>query len=168
VLSDGDNASPGLSGGSSGGDQTADDSTGSGQVGPAQVDAPVRVISDGDDGGGTTPGGSDPTPTDPTPSDSGSPTPSGGAKPADDTPSGDTFELVDDGDRPDEEPAAEVLSGGDGGAAPGDAPAGSVRVLGAQAGSLPVTGLGLLAMFAMGLVLMASGFALRRGGSEPK
>jgi hypothetical protein len=47
-------------------------------------------------------------------------------------------------------------------------PAGTVRVLGAQASSsLPVTGLGLLGMFVLGLGLMANGAALRRGGREP-
>src|SRR5918992_1578293 len=59
---------------------------------------------------------------------------------------------------------------GSGGAisAPGGAPAGSVQVLGAQAsGGLPVTGLGLLWTFVLGLMFMASGSALRRGGIEP-
>jgi hypothetical protein len=66
------------------------------------------------------------------------------------------------------QPVADVLAGGDGGAGKGDVPAGSVRVLGAQASDgLPVTGLGVLAMFVLGLVLMASGAALRRGGIEP-
>jgi hypothetical protein len=65
-------------------------------------------------------------------------------------------------------PVADVLSGGDGGMDDGDVPAGSVRVLGAQAGSLPVTGLGLLATFVLGLVLMANGTALRMAGREPR
>jgi len=61
---------------------------------------------------------------------------------------------------------AETLSeAGEGGDDGETVPTGSVRTLGE--GSLPVTGLGLLATFLMGLALMANGVALRAAGRQP-
>jgi hypothetical protein len=156
VVSDGSNGSPGA--GSGGGPQSTQDSEGTAQVGSVRVNAPIRVASDGDDGGGDTGGGA------PAPSQA-EPPPSGGEAPADSGP-GSNPESIADEDAPAanqpaaNQPAADVLSGGGDGGADGEAaPTGSVRTLGE--GSLPVTGLGLLVTFLLGLVLMANGSALR-------
>jgi hypothetical protein len=205
VLSDGDNGAAsgtGAGGSSGGGPQTATDSTGTAQLEPAIVNAPIRVISDGDDPAaqpsqtdspGRDPSGSgDPTPggTDP-PGDGGGTSGPGGENPGSVGGVPGAEDLGGDAEKPGEgtgggspgsgghdlvlrgdtqtgtRPVTDVLSGGDGGTDSEDVPAGSVRVLGAQAGSLPVTGLGLLGTFVLGLVLMTSGAALRRGGVEP-
>jgi hypothetical protein len=88
--------------------------------------------------------------------------------PGGDAPGTDGQQLVlDENTSSGTKPVSDVL-GGDEGPGEGGAPAGSVQVLGAQAsGGLPVTGLGLLGTFVLGLMFMASGAALRRGGIEP-
>src|SRR5918992_903039 len=153
--------------------------------GPSQTDPPGGSggTPGGDPPGGGTPGGGGEPPRGGTPGGNG--TPGGGgdtsgpggegpgsggdmSDPGGDAPGTGGQQLVlDEKTSSGTEPVTDVL-GVDGGPAEGGAPAGSVRVLGAQAsGGLPVTGLGLLWTFVLGLMFMASGSALRRGGIEP-
>ena len=62
--------------------------------------------------------------------------------------------VVDNGSSAVTQPAVDLVSGGAAGA-------GEVQTLGVQAGSLPLTGFGVLVLFALGLWLLASGLALR-------
>ena len=145
VLSDGENAS---SGGSTGGEQTVSDSNGSAQVGSAGVNAPVRVASDGDNGAAGT---------------SGSGETGTGAL-------GEPLGPLDDGTGAQGGPVGltgSLPSGGIG--TPADAGGDDGGMLLAAdftadaAGSLPLTGLGVALLFAMGLLLLTGGGALRRG-----
>ena len=152
VLSDGKNAP---SGGSPGGEQTASDSTGA-QAGSVGVNAPIRVASDGDDGGadaaaadgGTVGVGAQGDPVDPLGGDS---SPGSGA---DGGPVGVTQSI------PGTRPATDLLSDGSSTSA-------SLQTVAALAdeagGSLPLTGLGLVALLLTGLTLLSSGAAVRRG-----
>ncbi len=161
VASDGDNSPPSAT--VSGGDQTTSDSTGSAQAGSAQVNAPVRVLSDGENAssGGGPPGTG--AQAEPDPTDDSAPTESQGEPES----PGNTQFLGEEDPSSADPPASDVLSGGSGGEGGGETvPTGTVRTLGE--GSLPVTGLGLLAMFLLGLVLMGNGLALRAAGREPR
>jgi hypothetical protein len=145
LLSDGNDTS---SGGDSGGGQTTTGSGGTVQVGIAGANAPVRVLSDGDDGAGA-----------------GSP---GATSPGDSAaaPESDEGSVLQADPVPDTAPAGDVLERGE-----ADDPSGGAKpvaaVLGAQADSLPLTGLGLLALFALGLGLLSNGAALRRWSVQP-
>jgi hypothetical protein len=146
VASDGDTAS---SGGSTGGEQSAGDSSGTAQVGSAGVSAPIRVASDGDSGGG--------------PGDTGT-----GAL-------GEPVDLLD-GAAPDSRTGAQVgpvavtesLPGGGGTDLLGTSSttAGlrfASNFVGAGAGDLPLTGLGVMTLLLLGLALLSGGSAIRRG-----
>jgi hypothetical protein len=52
------------------------------------------------------------------------------------------------------QPAVDLVTGGAG-------DAGQVQTLGVQAGRLPLTGLGVLVLFALGVWMLLSGLALR-------
>jgi hypothetical protein len=203
VLSDGENGAVG--GNAVGpGSEGENDSIGTAQIEPPSVDAPMRVISDGDapaaepsqldPSGGDTSGSGDPDVGggEDTPGGRGDPSGSGGETPGSvggvpgpEGLEGDTETLGGEsggdgqgtggrdlvfGEKRSSgtRPVADSPSGGDGGTGDGDVSAGSVRVLGAQVSSLPVTGLGLLATFVLGLVLIPNGTALRMAGREPR
>ncbi|MEA2408666.1 MAG: hypothetical protein QOE69_2785, partial [Thermoleophilaceae bacterium] len=150
VLSDGDTSSGGGSSGS--GDQTATGSHGSAQIASPSVAAPIRVASDGDDtaaaaDSGDTDTGAQGNPGDPIGEPNGEP--NGGVESLGDTVP--AMDILEDGG-----------SAGDGSSTnAGFAPVAAVDL--AQAGTLPLTGLGLLVLLLAGLLLVSSGFALRRG-----
>jgi hypothetical protein len=146
VASDGEDA--GSTSGAGAGGQTADGSTGAGQIASPSVNAPVRVASDGDDGTTATQS-----------QDAGDTGALGGPEDLDgDTgAAGGPVDVTGDGG-----------FGGDGSATNEDGSGGVsvtpiAAVLGAKAGSLPYSGLGLALMFAIGGLLLASGIAIRRG-----
>ena len=169
--SDGDNAGGGQA--AAGGPQTAGDSTWTAQVGSPGVFAPVSLLTDLDPGEG--PGGGE--------------DPAGDVEEAVGDLVGSLVGLLPlagasgDGDRRRAEGAPGALGGGpgdprgfrrvvDNGSSTVTQPAvdlvtgataadGEVQTLGVQAGSLPLTGFGVLVLFALGLWLLASGLALR-------
>jgi hypothetical protein len=166
VLSDGDNST--TEAGAGAGPQTVGDSSGSAQVGSPSLFAPVRVLS-----GGTGPGDESDA------ADAGDlaeellgellGTPSGGggevvATPSSLAPTGgdgpgspSAEELARLLDGPDPDQAYMFSPNGTGGTATGE-----VATLGvAAAGTLPYTGLGLVAVALLGLWLCSGGLALR-------
>jgi hypothetical protein len=187
VASDGDNHA--ASAGSADGEQTVTDSNGSAQVAGAGVNAPVRVASDGDNGGsggsGSSTGSGDQTVT-------GSTGTAQIASPSVSAPisvlsDGDEVPVSGDGDTATNaqgEPMAPLdgetgaqggpvgvtgtLPGGGIGTPAGAGGTGGGLTLAADftpdaAGTLPLTGLGAGLLLALGLLLLASGGALRRG-----
>lgn len=178
VASDGDNTSSGSAGG---GEQTTTGSSGSAQVGQLGAEAPIRVASDGDDSGGS--GGSTAGQ-----STSGSDGSAQIASPSVSAPirvasEGDNDVAVDAEGGPvgddggtgalggpvagidpldDTTPATDVIEDGDGSSTSALLrPATSF--IAAQAGELPLTGLGVGVLLLAGLLLLSSGTALRRG-----
>jgi hypothetical protein len=168
AFSAGDNSSATDAGSTAAGSQTANGSTGAAQVGSPTAFAPVRAL-----GGGTPTPGDDPGLPDPadvagdllgtllgSPSGGGdviansagllAPTPRAGGSPSPD----ELRRLLDSSD-PD--PAIQFATGA---TADGTA-AGVVQTLGVSAGSLPLTGFGLLATVAMGVWMFSTGLALR-------
>jgi hypothetical protein len=144
VLSDGENAPVN---GSTGGEQTVDDSSGAAQVASPSVSAPIRVISEGDSDVGTGAQGEPLAPLD----ESSSPDSGTGAQ-------GGPVGVVES--VPDTVPAVDHL---DGSSTSEAGPKPAAAVLGASAESLPLTGLELGLLLLMGLALVTSGAALRRG-----
>jgi hypothetical protein len=170
VFSDGDNSTSDAGAGPTAGNQTVSDSNGSAQVGSPALFAPVRVLTGGIPGGGTTPGEE---PGLPDPEDVlgeleglvlGNPSGGGdvvaapaAAAPGADSPGapspGELNRLLDGSD-PD--PAIAFVTG-DGGSAAG----GEAGVIDAALEDLPLTGADVARMFALGLMALSTGLALR-------
>jgi hypothetical protein len=166
VLSDGDNTSD-AGPASSGPEQSVEGSSGSAQVGAPTAFAPVRVLSRGNPTPGDEPGAPDAgeVAKDLLGTLLGSPFGGGDvvASPASvaqapragGTPSPDELRRLLDGANPD--PAIRFALGGIG----GSTSTGAVQALGVSAGSLPLTGFGVLATAAMGVWMFSTGLALR-------
>src|SRR5215204_1559327 len=155
VASDGENAGSAPAGAGGGGPQSTDDSLGSAQVGSMAADAPVRVASDGDDGSPA--GNAVPPATESAQPPAASPDGGEGATPV------QVLEPNEQGE-PDEPGGVERGDRADaGGGQPGEEVAGTtgIQTLAAQAGTLPLTGLALLATVGLGVLLLCAGLAVR-------
>jgi hypothetical protein len=148
VLSDGDNTSAGGAGpGDPGGGQTVTDSTGAAQIGSPSVTAPTRIASDGDDADASVDVAAQRTPVESV-DEPDSATLSQG-EPVNVT------ETISD--------TTPAVGLADGGSSTG-AELRTAALLGGGADSLPLTGLGLVAMLLTGLMLFAAGALGRRAG----
>ena len=155
VLSDGSDAAPTTAASAP---QSTDGSTGTAQVGSPGVFAPARVLSEtgATDGEGPGDGAGDGIPlVNVLPEE-------GDARSLRGTPAGSG--LIDDGgDTTETTPALRLISGGagDGTAVVETGGQGVETLRVAQLGTLPLTGLGVAAVAALGLWLLAGGLALR-------